>query len=262
MNILITGSSQGIGLYTARHLQACGHRVLGLSRKEAKGEIFEQISCDITSEQSLKTAFIQMKKINFIPNVLINNAGIGMTGSFEFSKKEDLEKLFALNLFAAVRVSQLVLPFMRENNGGKILHISSIGSEMGLPFRGFYSASKAALDRSVEALRYELLPWEIQTACLHLGDIQTNIADSRLGQEINTPYQNTYESLHHKMNVHVQQGCSPQEVAYYIEGLLNKNKWRAHFYFGKMEQKIAPFLKSLLPQTIFENLMRWYNGLF
>jgi short-subunit dehydrogenase len=66
------------------------------------------------------------------------------------------------------------------NKFGKIINVSSIGSEMGLPFRGFYSASKSALDKVTEAMRYEVYPWNIEVCSLHLGDIKTNIAENRV----------------------------------------------------------------------------------
>src|SRR5690606_39853200 len=85
-------------------------------------------------------------------------AGMGMVGAVEDSTKDDIWKLFNLNLVGAVQLMSAVLPAMRAQKNGQIINISSIGSEMGLPFRGFYSASKSALDKVTEAIRYEVSP--------------------------------------------------------------------------------------------------------
>ena len=132
---------------------------------------------------------------------------------------------------------------------------------MGLPFRGFYSASKSALDKVTEAIRYEISPWNIDACTLHLGDIKTNIAENRVKTNVSEPYRTTFDKVYALMNSHVDQGTEPLEVARYIEKLLASSRWKAHFYFGKFGQKIGVPLKWMLPQNMYENLMRKYNSL-
>ena len=132
---------------------------------------------------------------------------------------------------------------------------------MGLPFRGFYSASKSALDKVTEAMRYEVYPWNIDVCSLHLGDIKTNIAENRVKTKVSEPYKNVFDKVYALMNSHVGDGTEPLEVAEYIDQLLNKNKWKAHYYFGKFGQKIGVPLKWILPQGTYENLMKKYNKL-
>ena len=184
-----------------------------------------------------------------------------MVGAVEDSTQEEILKLFNLNLVGSVQMMTAVLPTMRENRSGKIINISSIGSEMGLPFRGFYSASKSALDKVTEAIRYEVSPWNIEVCTLHLGDIKTNIAENRVKTKVSEPYQKTFNSVYELMNSHVKEGLEPLEVAAYIEKLLAKKVWKAHFYFGKFGQKIGVPLKWILPQNWYENLMKKYNHL-
>ena len=130
---------------------------------------------------------------------------------------------------------------------------------MGLPFRGFYSASKSALDKITEAMRYEVYPWNIHACSLHLGDIKTNIAENRIKTKVSEPYKNVFDKVYALMNSHVGDGTEPLDVAIYIDGLLGKSKWKAHYYFGKFGQKIGVPLKWLLPQNTYENLMKKYN---
>jgi short-subunit dehydrogenase len=150
---------------------------------------------------------------------------------------------------------------MRHQKQGKIINVSSIGSEMGLPFRGFYSASKAAVDKVTEAIRYEVDAWDIQVCSLHLGDIQTKIAENRVKTEVGDAYFNLFEKVYGLMNAHVDKGTKPEEVAIYIEKLIHKDKWKAHYYFGKFGQKIGVPLKWILSQNLYEKLMKKYNGM-
>lgn len=257
--IIITGSSSGIGFALAEYFGKRGHKVYGLSRKMINSDYFVSISTDITDKDQIDNAISEILKTETRIDILINNAGMGMVGAVEDSKQEDILNLFNLNLIGAVQMMTAVLPKMREQKAGKIINISSIGSEMGLPFRGFYSASKSALDKVTEAIRYEVYPWNIHVCSLHLGDIKTNIAENRVQTKVSEPYKKVYEKVYAVMNSHVDQGTEPLDVAIYINTLLGKSKWKAHYYFGKFGQKIGVPLKWILPQNIYENLMKKYN---
>ena len=259
MTIIITGTSSGIGFVLAEYFGKKGHRVFGLSRKMVESQYFKTIPTDITDNLQIQQAVSEILKSEKNIDILINNAGMGMVGAVEDSTKEDILKLFNLNLVGAVQMMSAVLPRMREEKSGKIINISSIGSEMGLPFRGFYSASKSALDKVTEAIRYEVSPWNINVCTLHLGDIKTKIAENRVKTKVSEPYQKTFEKIYSIMNAHVDDGTEPLEVAEYIDKLLTKKSWKAHYYFGKFGQKIGVPLKWILPQNFYENLMRKYN---
>ncbi len=259
--IIITGTSSGIGFTLAEFFGKSGHKVYGFSRKVVDSEFFTSISVDITELSQIENAVSEILKNETKIDILINNAGMGMVGSVEDSSQEEILKLFNLNLVGSVQMMNAVLPKMREQKSGKIINISSIGSEMGLPFRGFYSASKSALDKVTEAIRYEVSPWKIEVCSLHLGDIKTHIAENRVKTKISAPYQRTFEKIYSLINFHVDKGNEPIEVAKYIEKLLEKKSWKAHYYFGKFGQKIGVPLKWILPQNFYENLMRKYNNL-
>lgn len=257
--IIITGTSSGIGFALAEYFGKKGNKVYGLSRKSVSSDFFVSIPTDITDKDQIDNAISEILKTETRIDVLINNAGMGMVGSVEDSTKEDITKLFNLNLIGSVQMMTAVLPKMREQKLGKIINVSSIGSEMGLPFRGFYSASKSALDKVTEAMRYEVYPWNIQVCSLHLGDIKTNIAENRVKTKVSEPYKNVFDKVYELMNSHVGDGTKPLDVAVYIDGLLGKSKWKAHYYFGKFGQKIGVPLKWILPQGTYENLMKKYN---
>lgn len=257
--IIITGTSGGIGLVMAEYFGKKGHRVYGLSRKAVPSDYFTSIPTDITDAEQIAAAVSKILEREARIDVLINNAGMGMVGAVEDSSKVDILKLFNLNLVGAVQMMSSVLPKMREQKFGQIINISSIGSEMGLPFRGFYSASKSALDKVTEAMRYEIYPWSIEACTLHLGDIKTKIAENRVKTKVSEPYRQVFDKVYALMDAHVDAGTEPLEVAVYVDQLLEKKKWKAHYYFGKFGQKIGVPLKWLLPQNFYENLMKKYN---
>lgn len=259
MTIIITGTSTGIGFALAEFFGKKGHQVFGLSRKNVESSYFTTIPTDITDNAQVQNTVKEILKTEKRIDLLINNAGMGMVGAVEDSTQEEIIRLFNLNLVGSVQMMSAVLPTMREQKLGKIINISSIGSEMGLPFRGFYSASKSALDKVTEAIRYEVSPWNIDVCTLHLGDIKTKIAENRVKTKVSEPYQKTFEKIYAIMNSHVDEGTEPLEVAAYIETLLSKKSWKAHYYFGKFGQKIGVPLKWILPQNFYENLMRKYN---
>lgn len=260
-NIIITGTSSGIGLVLAEYFGKKGHHVFGLSRKKTDSPYFTSIPTDITDAIQVKNAIDEILKINPKIDFLINNAGMGMVGAVEDTSADEIQRLFALNLIGAVQMMSAVLPTMRNQKFGKIINVSSIGSEMGLPFRGFYSASKAALDKVTEAIRYEVMSWNIDVCALHLGDIKTAIAENRIRTKVSLPYESIFNQVYGVMNAHVHDGTPPEDVAIYIEKLLDKSHWKAHYYFGKFGQKIGVPLKWILPQKFFEKLMRKYNQL-
>lgn len=258
---IITGTSAGIGFALAEYFGKKGNKVYGLSRKAVGSDYFVSIPTDVTDKAQIDAAISEILKVESRIDVLINNAGMGMVGAVEDSNQQEILNLFNLNLVGTVQMMSAVLPTMREQKSGKIINISSIGSEMGLPFRGFYSASKSAVDKVTEAIRYEVYPWNIHVCSLHLGDIKTNIADNRIKTEVSAPYKAIFDKVYSLMNAHVDKGSEPAEVANYIDQLLSKSKWKAHYYFGAFGQKIGVPLKWILPQNVYENLMKKYNNL-
>lgn len=129
---------------------------LRIESKNVESQYFKTIPTDITDNLQVQNAISEILKAENRIDILINNAGMGMVGAVEDSTNNEILQLFNLNLVGSVQMMSAVLPKMREQKIGKIINISSIGSEMGLPFRGFYSASKSALDKVTEAIRYEV----------------------------------------------------------------------------------------------------------
>ncbi|MDR3272540.1 MAG: SDR family NAD(P)-dependent oxidoreductase [Flavobacteriaceae bacterium] len=260
--IVITGTSSGVGLALGNEFHQKDYLVFGLSRSVPQNAQFKTIPTDITQKQEVKNAFAQILKETERIDLLINNAGRGMVGAIEDASQEEILELFNINLAAAVSVISETLPVMRKRNKGKIINISSMGSIMGLPFRGFYSASKSALDKVTEALRHELKGTNIEACTVNLGDVQTNIAENRIKSKISPPYAEIFEKVYGEMNSDVDKGFDPIELAPFLEKLfLQQAKWKPHYYFGASTQKLSLLAKALLPQKWFEKIIEKYSGI-
>ncbi|MGA0012764.1 MAG: SDR family oxidoreductase, partial [Flavobacteriaceae bacterium] len=196
--IVISGASSGIGKAIAEHLSAQGHAVYGTSRnpsQSTQAQQFQLLSLDVTSDQSTAELVQTVLKKEGRIDVLINNAGKGMTGPVEETPLSEVQSLFDLNYFGALRMIQAVLPTMRSQRSGLIVNVSSIAGYMGLPYRAHYSAVKSALSMLTEGLRLELKSFEVDVVNLAPGDFATNIASGRYHAPLkeNSPYYTTYK---------------------------------------------------------------------
>lgn len=258
--VLITGASSGLGRATAQHLYALGYKVYGTSRdpKRYKESFdFPLLPLEITDQKSIQHCVnLILEKEKFI-DVLINNAGVGITGPMEEIDLDEVRKNFSTNCFGPLLMAQAVLPQMRVQKRGLIINITSIAGAMGLPFRGVYSASKSALSIFSESLRMEVKSFGIEVCTLAPGDYATDIASRRYHAPIveNSPYKKAYQSSLASMNSHVDNGNSPLEIALEIEKIITNSKVNVHYFQGPIMQKLSVILKRILPANQFERLI-------
>src|SRR5699024_6607267 len=195
--VFITGGSSGIGRAIGEFLTEKGHSVFGTSRNpdKIKDSIFPLIQLDVTNPESIRMAVQElMKKVDRI-DVLINNAGVGITGPIEETPEEEMKYAFETNLFGPINVAKEIIPYMRKQGSGHIINITSIAGYMGLPYRGIYSASKAALEITMEAMRMEILQFGIVMSNVAPSDFATNIAAGRYHAPVvqGSPYEKVYK---------------------------------------------------------------------
>ena len=152
--VVITGGSSGIGLATACAFRARGDRVYELSRRDTvHNDGIVHISADVTREEAVSVAFRQVAEAEGRVDILVCNAGFGISGAAEFTGNGDAKRLLEVNLFGAVNAVKAALPIMRAQRGGKIICISSIAGLVSIPFQAWYSVSKAAVLSYAAALR-------------------------------------------------------------------------------------------------------------
>lgn len=256
--VLITGATSGIGKETALLLTQKGFVVYGTARNvEGKNLPFKLFPMDVRSQESIsqtvKAILAETGKID----ILINNAGVGITGAVEEIPMEELQNVFATNFYGAIALMQSVLPSMREQKSGLIINITSIAGYMGLPFRGAYSASKGALMLMSEALRMEVKNFGIEVTTIAPGDYATDIASRRYHAPVkeNSAYAENYQKSLDLMNQHVDSGGNPAEMAEKIFQIINTPKPNVHYKQGSFLQKFSIVLKRILPSKVYEKML-------
>lgn len=258
--VLVTGASSGIGKAVAEFLHQKGFQVFGSSRNpenQQKNVNFPLVALDVTKPETIYSAvekiILEAGKID----VLINNAGIGITGPIEETPDAEIKKAFDTNYFGPLNVIKAVLPGMRKNNSGLIINITSIAGYMGLPFRGIYSASKGALELTTEAFRMELRDFNIKMTNIAPGDFATNIAAGRYHAPVikGSSYEKAYSNTLQLMNQHVDEGKNPREMAEAIYKVIMEKDPRGHYRVGDGMQKFSIVLKRILPDKLFEKLL-------
>ncbi|WP_264549955.1 SDR family oxidoreductase [Flavobacterium sp. N2820] len=257
--VLITGGSSGIGKSIGAYLHQKGFVVYGTSRNPEKitNSIFPLVALDVRDKQSIVNCVAEVIHKSGRLDIVINNAGVGITGPIEEIPTEEIRNNFETNLFGPIEVMKAVLPQMREQKSGLIINITSIAGYMGLPYRGIYSASKGALELITEALRMEVKSFGIQITNVAPGDFATNIAAGRYhapvvkGSAYEVPYGNTLK----EMDSHVDSGSNPNEMAEAIFAIIQTDKPKVHYKVGAFMQKFSIVLKRILPDTVYEKML-------
>ena len=258
--VLITGASSGLGLATALLLHEKGYQVFGTSRNPSNYKYpltFTLIPLEITNPSSIANCVAEVLKETGRLDVLINNAGVGITGPMEEIIADAVTSNFATNCFGPLQMAQAVLPQMRKQKSGFIINITSIAGIMGLPFRGVYSASKSALSIFTESLRMEVKSFGIDVCTVAPGDYATDIASRRYHAPVfsDSPYQKLYQESLDTIDTHVNKGNPPGEIALAIAKIIERKKPKVHYQVGPFMQKLSKTLKNILPSRIFEKLI-------
>jgi len=256
--VLITGASSGIGKSIAVFLSQKGYVVYGTSRNP-KNELlpFQMIALDVLKKETIDSAIQQIIKKEGKIDVLINNAGMGITGPIEDTPTEEMRRVFDTNFFGAIDVMKAVLPSMRAQKSGLIINVTSIAGYMGLPFRGVYSATKGALELITEATNMEVKQFGIHVVNVAPGDFATNIAAGRYHTPVfeNSAYKKSYQENLDLMNSHVDSGMNPLAMAEKVYEIINNPTPKIHYKVGKFMEKFSIVLKRILPDKVYQKLL-------
>ena len=247
--VVVTGASSGIGKAIATYFAEKKFVVYGLSRRTFDGQNIISLSCDVTNkEQSKKTISYIYEKEGRI-DLLVNNAGFGISGSVENQQMEDIKKMFDVNFFGVVNMAQQVLPYMRRQGFGKIISTGSVAGNIPIPFQSFYSATKASVDIWAKALRLEVEPFGVQVGTVLVGDTKTGFTSQRHKEpkDFETDYKNIVSRSVAKMEHDEQNGKSPITVAKVVYKMFSRKKTPATKVVG-MSYKTLLFLQKILPQ--------------
>ena len=257
--VLITGGSSGIGKSVGEFLSKKGFIVYGTSRnpENITNHPFKLVTLDVTNTETISQAVDTIITNEGRLDVLVNNAGMGITGSVEDTPTDEMRKVFNTNFFGAIDVMKAVLPQMRKQKNGLIINVTSIAGYMGLPFRGIYSATKGALEITTEAIRMEVKSFGIEVCNVAPGDFATNIASGRYHTPVfeDSPYKETYQQNLDLMDAHVDSGGDPIQMARTIYKIINTQKPKVHYRVGDFMQKFSIVLKRILPDKTYEKML-------
>ncbi|MBS3739497.1 SDR family oxidoreductase [Mesohalobacter halotolerans] len=257
--VLVTGASSGLGQAIAEYLVKQNYTVYGTSRHPKSDEVngVHFLSLDVTEPDSIKSCIDKIISKEKHLDILINNAGVGITGPMEEVPQNEAKAHFNTNFFGPLNLINTVLPFMRKDKQGLIINITSIAAHMGLPFRGMYSASKSALAKATEAYRMELKQFNIKMVNLAPGDFATNIASGRFHSPLqkDSPYYTNYKSSLELMDEDVDKGENPIKLAKKVHQIIQHSQPKVNYRSGAFLQCFSVTLKHILPQNLFEKIL-------
>ena len=277
--VLITGATDGLGRAAALLLAEKGYRVFAAGRStEKRAELdrlaaarklpLETMELDVCNDSSVSRAVkhILQKAANI--DVLINNAGVGLMAVTEELKLDDLRRLYETNIFGLLRVTQAVLPLMRERKAGRVLMLSSVAGILTPPTYGAYSSSKHAVEALSNALRLELYPFNIEVILIEPGYIMTNfqqtakeLAQSYVEGSTISPYAKIYSgAIAGATSSRRESKTTPEDCARVILHAIEASHPKARYTVTPLA-KWAALGRRILPDTLLDSFLRRKFGI-
>jgi len=247
---VVTGGSSGIGRCTAQALADAGCKVWELSRRDSEVSGISHISADVTDPVQVENAVKRILDEDGRIDILINNAGFGISGAAEFTENADAKKLLDVNIFGMVNMSKAVIPVMREQGKGKIVNLSSVAAVAPIPFQAWYTVSKAAVNGYTMALANEVKPFGITVCAVMPGDIKTGFTAAReksaAGDDI---YCGRIERSVKQMEHDEETGMDPSVAGKFICHLAMKKRVKPLNAIGAV-YKLFTVLAKILPASL------------
>ena len=259
--IIITGASSGFGKATAEMLSKKGYTVYGLCRRQMQDSTIKYRQCDVRNRENIHTVVEQIVAEQGRVDVLINNAGMGIGGALELATEEEIDLQMGTNFMGCVNMCQAVLPYMRRQRAGKIINLSSIGGLMGLPYQGFYSASKFAIEGFTEALSAEVRGFGIRVCMVEPGDFATGFTGSRKNSQptLDDPdYGPIFKRSLAIIEKEENGGLQPEVLARRIVRLVEKKDPPLRNVVANLEQWLSTIIKRVLSGNQMVAILRDY----
>ncbi len=263
--VLITGSSTGIGRETAIYFQKKGWNVAASMRTPAKETILTKLEntiiprLDVTDSNSIKEALAStISKFGKI-DVIVNNAGYGLTGPFEGSTEEQIKKQYDTNVFGLMNVTREILPHFRKNQNGLLINVASMGGRIVFPYYSLYHGTKWAVEGFTESLRFELEPLGIRVKIIEPGAIKTDFYERSNDSTItNSPieYKPLCEKAFKKYEKTEAGATLPEKVAKTIYASATDGSKKLRYPVGP-DAKSLLFLRNFLPDSVYAGIVKF-----
>ena len=277
--VLITGGTDGLGRAAALLLAERGYRVFAAGRSAEKRADLERVAAekklplesvelDVCDENSVSRGVAHVFEKAGAIDVLINNAGVGLMAVVEELKVGDLRRHYETNIFGVLRVTQAVLPHMRESHKGRILMLSSVAGILTPPTYGAYSSSKHALEAISNALRLELYPFHIDVVLIEPGYIMTGfqqtakeLAQAYVESSSKSPYAKVYQgAIAGASSSRKESKTTPEDCARVVLEAIEASHPKARYTVTPLA-KWATFGKRFLPDTLLDSFLRRKYGI-
>ncbi|HSF24103.1 MAG TPA: SDR family NAD(P)-dependent oxidoreductase [Blastocatellia bacterium] len=269
--VIVTGASAGIGEATAKWLAREGASVVLAARRKARLDELRQkieasggsavaIEADVTSEEDRRRIVLESMNLFGRIDALVNNAGFGQRGPIEIVPVEAIRRNFETNLFSLIALTQLVIPIMRNQGGGRIVNISSVAGRVASPFSSVYDATKHALEAVSDGLRGELAPFGIKVVIVEPGFISTEflgIANevSRQVIERDSPYADSIARRNESLRRLRKMAGTPDDIAELIVRALVVANPSAR-YAAPRHARVLIALRRFVPERLFNYVNR------
>ncbi len=260
---IITGASSGMGKSTAHNLKAQGYTVYGAARRVERMKDLEEtgmktLYLDLTEDASIEAAVNAVLEEEGRIDVLVNNAGYGSYGSVEEVPIEEAKRQFEVNLFGLARITQLVLPSMRQQGSGRIVNISSMGGKIYTPMGAWYHATKFALEGWSDCLRVELKQFGIDVVVVEPGGIQTEWGDIAMDglKKISGegPYADMVSKVVGGLEASKDKLTAVEVLGKEIAKAASENKPKTRYLKGYMAKPLVT-LRRWLSDSMFDKLL-------
>ena len=262
--ILLTGATSGFGKTASSMLAASGHKVFGTGRTVCEGlreDGVWMLRMDVTDVESVRRAVDAVMQMAGRIDVLINNAGAGIGGALELATQEEKHWQMDTNFMGMTNVCSAVLPHMRGRGRGRIINISSIAGVVAVPYQGFYSASKFAIEGYSQALAVEVRRFGIDVCVVEPGDFRTGFTSSRRVSEAtlsHPDYAGSFRRTLTGIEKDETHGSSPEKLGRVICRLVEKRRPGFRTLTGSLPQTMFARVSRILPGRLTQKLLAWF----
>jgi len=253
--ILITGASSGIGKTCFDHLTKLSHVVYGTSRSDFDAK--RMLQMDVTRPDSIKNVVNYILEEHRRIDVLINNAGISLVGAAEDTNITEARAQMETNFWGVIHMNNAILPTMRKQHCGKIIHIGSLAGLFAIPYQSYYTASKHALEGYCESLRMEVDRFDIHISLVEPGDFRSAISENRIiaKEAFSDIYRESFQNAFGIITKGEKLGGDTRKIALLMEKIIDSKAPKLRYLVGKPLDTLAARVKPYIPQRLFQWLI-------